>query len=99
MQVYKSTGDNVEGTKFFERYLKVEEPFLKYRQIVLDNKLPRRIELQDELRLKNDQTIEYVKFEETFEGLIRSQVEHHKDSFEDVYPIWKEYRDHFRLNN
>jgi len=99
LQVYKSTGDNVEGTKFFERYLKVEEPFLKYRQIVLDNRLPRRIELQDELRVVNDQTIEYVKFEETFEGLIRSKVEHHKDSFEDVYPIWKEYRDNFRLKH
>lgn len=99
LQVYKSTGDNVEGTKFFERYLKVEEPFLKYRQIVLENRLPRRIELQDELRIVDDQTIEYVKFEETFEGLIRSKVEHHKDSFEDVYPIWKEYRDNFRLKN
>jgi len=99
LQVYKSTGDNVEGTKFFERYLKVEEPFLKYRQIVLENRLPRRIELQDELRIVDDQTIEYVKFEETFEGLISSKVEHHKDSFEDVYPIWKEYRDNFRLKN
>jgi len=95
LQVYKSTGDNVEGSKFFERYLEVKEPYLKYRQIVLDNKLPIRVELQDEVHLVGDEMIEYVKFEETFEGVIQSQVEHHKDSFEDVYLLWKEYRNHF----
>jgi len=96
LQVYKSTGDNVEGTKFFERYLKVEEPFLKYRQIVIENRLPRRIELQDVVVLTQHNTLFYVKFPENFEGIIKSKVFNHKDSFEDVYPIWKEYRNNFK---
>ena len=95
--MYKSTADVEEGTKFFERYIKVEEPYLKYRQIVLDNRLPRKIDLQDEVELKENGEISYIKFEENFEGVIKSYLKHHEDSFEDVYPIWKEYRNQFKL--
>ncbi len=43
--------------------------------------------------------IEYVRFEENFEGIIKSQLFHHKDSFEDVYPIWRDYGQYFRSQN
>jgi len=46
--------------------------------------------------LTKDDSLFYVKFPESFEGIIQSKVANHKDSFEDVYPIWKEYRDNFR---
>jgi hypothetical protein len=69
---------------------------LGYRQTVINNKLPRRVELQDEVAVRSND-VEYVKFEESFEGVIKSHIEHHRDSFEDVYPIWREYRDYYRL--
>lgn len=77
-------------------YAKVDETFLKYRKIVVENKQPRRLENQHDVVLKNG-NVEYVSFEESFEGLIKAQMFHYRDSFEDVYPIWKEYRDHFKL--
>ena len=85
-----------EGTKFFTDYAKVNDTFLKYRKIVVDNKLPRRIELQHDLVLNDKEELEYVSFDESFEGVIKSQLFHHRDSFEDVYPLWREHRDHFR---
>ncbi len=95
MQIYKSTADVEEGSKFFEKYMHVDEKFLGYRKIVVENKLPRRLELQHDVVLKEGK-VEYVTFEESFEGLIKSQIFHHRDSFETVYGVWKEHRDAFR---
>jgi len=33
----------------------------------------------------NDENVEYIKFAETFEGLIESQVYHHGNDFESVF--------------
>lgn len=43
--VYKSTADAKEGTKFFESYIGVDDQLLGFRKIVLENRLPRRIEM------------------------------------------------------
>jgi hypothetical protein len=38
-------GDYEEGKKMFDHYSIVDEEMLKLRKIVIDNKIPRRIEL------------------------------------------------------
>ena len=98
-QIYKSTADVEGGTKFFQEYSKVNETFLRYRKIVVENKLPRRLELQHDVLLKPNGQFEYVDFEESFEGIIKSQLVHYRDSFEDVYYVWKEHRDDFKLKH
>ena len=45
LHIYKSMGDYEAAAKFFNHYSEVDEEMLKVRQIVLDNKLPRRLEL------------------------------------------------------
>ena len=85
------------GTNFFQEYSKVNETFLRYRKIVIENKLPRRLELQHDVIRKPDGAFQYLSFDESFEGIIKSQLVHYRDSFEDVYYVWKENRDDFRL--
>jgi len=45
LQVYKTTGDIEKGLKFYNDYSKVDEEFLKLREITLLHKKPRRLEL------------------------------------------------------
>jgi len=96
LQVYKSTGDVQGGTKFFNEKLEVDEKFLKYREIVMQQQAPRPIVLQHDLRKNDKGEIEYVSFEPSPEGVIESYVFHHKDTIEDVYPLWNIYKDMFR---
>ena len=82
LHILKSIGDFEEAKKFFDHYSEVDEEMLKVRQIVIDNKIPRRINLQDNL-LYNPLTGEplYKPYEETFEGLISSYTERYPDPF------------------
>ena len=45
LHVYKSIGDFDAAKKFFDHYSQVDEFFLKIRDIVINNKKPRRLEL------------------------------------------------------
>lgn len=96
-QIYKSTADVEAGSKFFNEYTKVNDTFLRYREIVKENKFPRSLELQHDVVQRENGNIEYVDFDESFEGIIKSQMFHYRGSFEDVYHVWSEHRDHFRL--
>ena len=51
IQTYKSSGAVDRGTAFYEKYSKVEGMFLQIRDIVINEKKPRRIELNNNLRL------------------------------------------------
>jgi dipeptidyl-peptidase-3 len=97
LQVYKSTADVENGTKFFQHYMAVDDKMLKYREIALKHKVPRRLEMFYDLKKNEDGSIEVVKFEETFEGIIKSHLFHYQDSFEDVFPIWYEHKQNFRI--
>ena len=69
---------------------------MEYRKIVLLYKIPRPIEIQHDVKLNENGDVEYVKFEDTYEGIIKSHIYHHQNSFEDVYLIWNQYKDLFR---
>ena len=68
------------------------------KEIVESNRLPRRIELQHDLK-RDEKTgkVEHIKFEESFEGIIESHAFHYKDSVDDIYPVWIETAKYFRL--
>lgn len=73
LHVYKSMGDFEKGKELFEKYSAVDEQMLKLRKIVIDWKLPRRIELQPNLFYKEgDEKVEYRDYEATQEGVIQS---------------------------
>lgn len=99
LQVYKTIADVENGEKFFNRYLEVDETFLKYRKIALRFRPPRPLEVQNDVLLHENGEFEYVKFDVTAEGVIKSHVFHHRDSYADVYPIWKEHQNHFRYKS
>lgn len=83
-------GDYNEAKKMFDYYSKVDEELLKVRQIVIDNKIPRRIGLQPNLFLNPaENEVTYKDYEETLEGVIKSAIERYPDAFmTDVYKQW-----------
>jgi len=96
LQVYKTTGDAERGRKMFNEYSKVSDEIVKYREIMIENKVPRSMELQYELELKDGEKVELKKFAETFEGIIEMNISHYRGNFDDILPIWKEYQKDFR---
>ena len=75
-------GDYEEGKKMFDHYSKVDEQMLKIRQIVIDNKIPRRLNLQPNVLLDSSENrVIYKDYEETFEGIIKANVERFSDVF------------------
>ena len=87
---YKSMGDFETAKVFFDQYSEVDDEMLRVRDIVLANKLPRRLELQPNLFMDpvTHQVI-YKDYEATCEGIVRSYVERFPDSFQaDVYTEW-----------
>ena len=56
--------------------MKVDEQYLKYRDIVIKNKRPRRLTVQPDVKL-NAGKVEYVKFENSSYGQIDSALSHY----------------------
>jgi dipeptidyl-peptidase-3 len=54
LQTYKSSGCVERGKKFYDEYSEVPDFFLKIREIVLRNKKPRRLELNNNLVRYNE---------------------------------------------
>ena len=88
LHIYKCMGDFDEAKAMFDHYSKVDEEMMKVRDIVIKNKIPRRINLQPNV-FKEGEDIVYKGYEESFEGVIQSYVERYKEEFlEDVYECW-----------
>ena len=88
LHVYKSIGDYATAETFFNHYSQVDAIMLRIRDIVLANKVPRRIELQPNLFL-NGTTVEYKGYESTFTGVISSFVERFSKS--EIEPVYAEF--------
>lgn len=52
LQIYKSTADVENGTRFFNQFVNVDEMFIQYRSIVLNKKKPRAVFMQPNLVLR-----------------------------------------------
>ncbi|CAD8147171.1 unnamed protein product [Paramecium octaurelia] len=81
LQVFKSIGAGNEGVHFFSNLAAVNDQFLNYRSIVIQNKFPRRLELQPNIIIEDGQ-VKLKEYESTFAGIIESQVEHHSENIE-----------------
>lgn len=90
LHIYKSMGDYEAAKKMFDGYSAVDEVMMKVRDIVIKNKVPRRINLQPNVVLENGKIEpQYRGYEETFEGVVQSYVERYNDAFiSDVYKEW-----------
>ncbi|KAI2805606.1 bifunctional diacylglycerol diphosphate phosphatase/phosphatidate phosphatase, partial [Blomia tropicalis] len=79
LQTYKSTGDSQAAIKMFEKYSIVgddlEYPYLKFREVSISRKKPRRLFVESVTQL-NGSTVQLKTFEQTHEGLIQSFQEH-----------------------
>ena len=60
-QVYKSTGDVENATKFFGKYSEVSDFYLKVRELVIQNKKPRRVVLQGNVQ-KLGNSFQYLQY-------------------------------------
>lgn len=97
LHTYKCLGDYETAKEFFTHYTQVDEEMLKIRDIVIANKLPRRLELQPNLFKQDDGQIVYKDYSESFEGIIESYCERYPGEFQkDVYDEWLKDVDHFR---
>jgi hypothetical protein len=56
--VYKASGANDRGAKFYAEYSEVSDYFLKVRKIISEKKKPRRVELNNNLFRYNFDSIE-----------------------------------------
>ena len=73
----------------------MNEEFLKIRDVIIANRKPRKLEVQPEVYLKDGKVV-YKDFEDSFEGVIESQVEHHRFAdLENVYDQWHKDKDLF----
>jgi len=96
LHVFRCLGDLGRGKEMFDRYSEVDEEMLKIREIVLLNKVPRRIELQGNVVLDKSDEVKYVSYEKDFAGVITSFVERYDAKFdEEMYTYWKSCRKHF----
>ncbi|KAL5463816.1 hypothetical protein EMCRGX_G032752 [Ephydatia muelleri] len=69
LQVFKSTGDELQGRTMFSHYSEVDQDWLTLRKIVLARKLPRRMIVQPLTTIKDGVTLE--EFETTPSGIIQ----------------------------
>ena len=85
LQTYKSSGCIERAAAWYAHYSKVEGELLKIREIVIANKVPRRLELYSRLERYNAKNILPINYHECFEGIILS--------FAERYPFTAELRD------
>ncbi|KAJ3307349.1 hypothetical protein HDU76_004650 [Blyttiomyces sp. JEL0837] len=75
LQVYKSTADVKNGAKFYNEITAVpEEPYVKYRDIVIRRKQPRKVFVQGNTRIERGTAVLY-EYPLTSEGFIQSVIE------------------------
>jgi len=100
LQTYKSSGCLERGKKFYDEYSEVNDFFLKIRDIVLRNKKPRRLELNNNLVRYNDKSICIQHYPETHEGIIHSYADRHQFTpklYNQVKGVWDENKEHLRV--
>ncbi|KAE8146247.1 dipeptidyl peptidase [Aspergillus avenaceus] len=75
LHVYKSTADFEEGKKLYDDITSVDEWWgTKVRDVVLKNKIPRKVFVQGNTTLNGDD-VTLQEYEPTLEGMIKSFVE------------------------
>mmetsp|Transcript_42246 Transcript_42246/g.48602 ORF Transcript_42246/g.48602 Transcript_42246/m.48602 type:complete len:84 (+) Transcript_42246:1-252(+) len=81
----------------YEYYSTVDEKFLKLREIVVANKLPRKLELNNHL-YKDGETFGLKSFEKGFSGIIESFSARYGTQVDYVAALWEQYADLIKYN-
>jgi dipeptidyl-peptidase III len=90
LHTLKSIGDFQGAEKFFDHYSQVDETMLKVREIIIANKVPRRLELQPNLQMEKKDAPEYKEYDASFEGIIQSYCERYpKQEVDAVFTEWQ----------
>jgi len=93
LQGYKSTGDAAGGIKMFNEWGAVKDQQLRWRDIVVARRKPRRVFVQPNTVLNEKSEVELKTYPETFEGVVQSFVDRHgEDSVLDLLALWEESR-------
>ena len=76
LQIWMSTGNIEEAGNFYEKYSSVSDKFLKIKNLINDNFIPRRLQFFDNLELdETNMNVEIKEYPETIEGIIQSFVD------------------------
>ncbi|XP_075589373.1 dipeptidyl peptidase 3 isoform X1 [Dermatophagoides farinae] len=102
LQIYRSTGDNESAQKMFDYYSAVnnqlEYPYLRFRDIAIDRKKPRRLLVASSTQIDSD-NVALKSFESSHEGMINSFQEHFANDQVDIEKIlidlWEKDRIYF----
>ncbi|VDM36975.1 unnamed protein product [Toxocara canis] len=89
LQAFKSTADSVGGSKFFHEVGTVKSENLKWREIVIARRQPRRLFVQSNTHLNEKGDVVLKTYPETFEGVIQSFVERYSpEVVADLETLW-----------
>ncbi|XP_064489550.1 dipeptidyl peptidase 3-like isoform X2 [Ornithodoros turicata] len=102
LQVYKSTGDIKAATELYNKYSEVsaegQYPFLKYWDIVMDRKKPRRLFVFSNT-VENGVNVELKNYEASVEGMIQSWMDRFASDAQKLEEIiistWKKDKEYF----
>ncbi|XP_046841556.1 dipeptidyl peptidase 3-like isoform X2 [Xenia sp. Carnegie-2017] len=89
LQIYKSTADYEKGKKMYCGYSQVNEKFLDLRRIVLMNKQPRRMLVQANTTLQDNDIILH-EYEPSAVGMITSFRERYPSQHSVLEKLWKD---------
>lgn len=74
LQTIKATGDSAAGESLFDKYSRLDEPWSRWRDIVMLHKQPRNIFVQPNTVLEGD-GVQLRRYEASAEGAVSSWVE------------------------
>ncbi|KND04584.1 dipeptidyl-peptidase III [Spizellomyces punctatus DAOM BR117] len=74
LQIYKATADADNGLAFYTKQTTVSDDWIKYREIVLAQKQPRKVFLQGNTFIQDGKAV-FKEYPVTLEGFIQSFVE------------------------
>jgi dipeptidyl-peptidase-3 len=75
IHIWKCTANSKDTKDFMDKYSEVNEFYLKIRKIITDRKIPRRLELNHNLKIDDELNVTIVEYPETMEGILKSFVD------------------------
>lgn len=88
LHCFKSTGDVCRGKEFFNHYSLFDDEARKMRDIIITNQKPRGMEVQVNVVVEDGVPV-IRKYDENFDGIIRSFQERFKEYDEEMLRFWQ----------